>query len=125
MLFVYACVVLYVDYSSLVAYVCGFFLLNFSTANGCIHVGVLVCAEVCGLGYCAMFSLLTPLCFVLPRLLSPLLPSLCLPSLPLKSYLDHLSALCVSKGTAVQSVQMLVCNTVLEEQNKDILMQIR
>ena len=61
-------------------------------------------------------SLLTPKCSILPPF-PPFLPS--------PSYLEHLSSLCVSKGTAVQSVQMLVCNIVLEEQNKDILMQIR
>ena len=41
------------------------------------------------------------------------------------SYLDHLSALCVSKGSAVQSVQMLVCQVVLDDQNSDILVHIR
>ena len=41
------------------------------------------------------------------------------------SYLNHLSDLCVSKGTAVQPVQMQVCQVVLDEENIEVLMQIR
>jgi hypothetical protein len=40
------------------------------------------------------------------------------------SYLNHLSDLCVSKGTAVQPVQMQVCQVVLDEENIEVLMQI-
>ena len=39
-------------------------------------------------------------------------------------FLNYLADLCVSKGTAVQTIQMMVCTTVLDEFNMNVLMQI-
>ena len=39
-------------------------------------------------------------------------------------FLNYLADLCVSKGTAVQTIQMMVCTTVLDEYNMNVLMQI-
>ena len=39
-------------------------------------------------------------------------------------FLNYLADLCVSKGTAVQTIQMMVCTTVLDECNMNVLMQI-
>ena len=40
-------------------------------------------------------------------------------------FLTYLGDLCVSKGTAIQKVQAMVCNVVLSEQHLDILMKIK
>jgi len=42
----------------------------------------------------------------------------------LTRFLNYLADLCVSKGTAVQTIQMMVCTTVLDESNMSVLMQI-
>lgn len=39
-------------------------------------------------------------------------------------FLNYLADLCVSKGTAVQTIQMMVCTTVLDDFNLNVLMQI-
>lgn len=39
-------------------------------------------------------------------------------------FLTYLADLCVSKGVAIQNVQMMVCNVVLQEQNTEVLMRL-
>ncbi len=39
-------------------------------------------------------------------------------------FLTYLGDLCMSKGVAIQKVQMMVCDVVLSEQNADVLMRI-
>ena len=40
-------------------------------------------------------------------------------------FLTYIGDLCVSCGVAIQKMQMMVCNVVLDEQNMDVLMNIR
>ena len=46
------------------------------------------------------------------------------PPPPLSRFLTYLADLCVSKGVAIQNVQMMVCNVVLQEQNTEVLMRL-
>ena len=42
----------------------------------------------------------------------------------LRKFLTYLGDLCVSKGTAIQKVQGMVCDVVLKKDHSDILMKL-
>ena len=39
-------------------------------------------------------------------------------------FLTYIGDLCVCRGQAIQKVQMMVCNVVLQDSNADVLMKI-